>query len=280
MLSQTAIENDLVKEMNDPISVEGINQFLKQPSHYSIQVFDTVSSTNQLLKDAAKKGAPNGTVFVANEQQAGRGRLGRNFFSPAGSGIYFSLLIRQTTPRLAFHSLPALVAVAAANGIDEGFAQKTQIKWVNDIYLNEKKISGILLEGVTDLKNPSEQIIVIGIGINVYQPTGNFPTEITKRAGYLLENYQKDARNRLVAEFLNRWEYFNLAEHKARALSLFRKKNYLQGKTVSVSVKNKRLDVKVLDINDDFELVVQNLQNCETLIINHGEATLHFDQNI
>lgn len=111
---------------------------------FDLQVQTEVTSTNTLLKAQAEQGAPEGTVLIAESQTAGKGRLGRHFTSPPGTGIYFSLLLRPhcTAEKSLFITTTAAVAVCEA--IEQVTGLNPQIKWVNDVYLNEKKVCGIL----------------------------------------------------------------------------------------------------------------------------------------
>ncbi len=262
---------------NDEIDSDEIKIFLNHPDKYEIHCFQEVDSTNTDLKQAAREGAKAGTVFVANAQNAGKGRLGRNFFSPYGTGVYFSLLLRPINHQHLSQQSPALAAVSLAKALDRLIDAETQIKWVNDLYLKEKKIVGILSEGEIDFESQEIKYIVIGIGVNVYPPTDDFPKDIKNRAGSITSNtIQNGLRNRIVAEFLNEWEFYSEEKNKEEALSIFREKNYLAGKQVNVRYKDEKINAKVLDINEQFELTVQD-EKGNIIHINHGEATLHHE---
>lgn len=134
---------------SDRLSPTGIFKHLKHENDLSISVRRTVDSTNTWVRQRAQEGAAEGTVVVAEGQTAGRGRRGRAFFSPEGSGIYLSLLLRPSIDPSQAHLLTCAAAVAVARAIERTSGQSASIKWVNDVYCNERKVAGILTEGHT-----------------------------------------------------------------------------------------------------------------------------------
>ncbi len=134
----------------------------------SVLVFPTIDSTNTALKRMAREGAPEGLVLIADTQTAGRGRLGRSFFSPHGSGLYFSILLRPET--FDPGRLTTLAAVVTADAISSLFGLEVGIKWVNDLFFEGKKLCGILAEGV------GNGLAVLGIGVNLCRSA--FPPEL------------------------------------------------------------------------------------------------------
>ena len=125
-------------EKNDILSSYSIKQHLKNP-HLDISVFSSVTSTNTILKEMAEQGAKEGTVIIAEEQTAGRGRTGKQFYSPKGTGIYISILLRPDIPAEESLFLTTSAAVATARAIEDVSDKRALIKWVNDIYLEDKK---------------------------------------------------------------------------------------------------------------------------------------------
>jgi BirA family biotin operon repressor/biotin-[acetyl-CoA-carboxylase] ligase len=149
-------------------------QFFRGPVHY----FDSLPSTNDKAKELAAAGAPEGALVVAEGQSAGRGRLGRHWESPAGAGLYVSLLLR---PPLPPHELPQITlttAVAVSRALERAAGAAPGIKWPNDLLLEGKKVGGIL----TEMETESDQIrhLVVGLGINVNNR--EFPPEIAETA--------------------------------------------------------------------------------------------------
>jgi len=145
-----------------------------------IHHFSTVDSTNTLAVQMAAQGACHGTVIHADQQSGGRGRGGREFFSPAG-GLYFSLIIK---PELEIHDLP-LITLAAGVGLCNGIRQATgahvQLKWPNDMYSNDRKLAGILTESGPIKSGASPEFLVIGVGINVNTDPNQFPSSLRRR---------------------------------------------------------------------------------------------------
>jgi len=136
----------------------------------NICVTDCVDSTNTRLKELASQGAPEGTLLLAETQTAGRGTQGRTFFSSRGEGLYLSLLLRPNVGINDLLTLTGRIAVAVLEGIRAACSAPVSIKWLNDIYLNGRKVCGILTELAPNLTD----YVVIGIGINVSQQARAF----------------------------------------------------------------------------------------------------------
>lgn len=145
---------------------------------WQVQVFEEVTSTNTLLKELGRQGAPAGTVLVADRQTGGRGRLGRTFLSPGGVGVYLSALIRpDCAPRSLMH-LTCAVAVAMCDAVENAFGFRPGIKWTNDLVVGKKKLGGILTELSVDAGTGLVSYAVIGIGINCNHRPEDFPPEL------------------------------------------------------------------------------------------------------
>lgn len=145
-------------------------------------VFPTVDSTNLVCKRMAAQGAPDGTVVIAREQTAGRGRLGRSFQSAPGLGLYLSILWRPRTAPETWMALPALGAVAAVRAVEQTCGLPVEIKWPNDLVCGGKKLGGILTESVL---LGAETAVVLGIGINVSHRAEDFDGEVGALAASL-----------------------------------------------------------------------------------------------
>ena len=175
-----------LKEESDVLSEEGIRLCLHKP--YDSQI----DSTNMEAKRCALNGEGEGLVILAEEQTNGRGRRGRSFYSPDGSGIYMSVLFR---PKPEISQDVVLITTAAS-------VAEPQIKWVNDVYLNGKKICGILTEAVSDFESGRIDTVVVGIGINYHAPKEGYPDEIKEIAGTVCAEDEKIPRNELVAAII------------------------------------------------------------------------------
>lgn len=234
-----------------------------------ISVEEEVTSTNTVLKQVAVQGAPEGTVLLASRQTAGKGRLGRSFYSPEETGIYMSLLLRPKLKAKDSLLITTAAAVAVSEAIEKVTGVETGIKWVNDIYCRGRKVVGILTEG--GLKAETDQLAyaVLGIGINLWEPMGGFPEEISEIAGSVLtESFQPDTiekeklRCRLAAEVLNQFMriYPQLTEKKF--MNAYRKRSFLIGQEVSLIRADHRADmdlpmVRVINVGDDAQLIVE-----------------------
>ncbi len=235
--------------INDEITSEGIKKHINCLSDIILK--DVTESTNKDAKELGIKGAKEGTLIISKMQTSGRGRMERKFFSPNGSGIYMSVLLR---PKMAAEKsllVTTAAAVSVSDALDEILNINTQIKWVNDIYLNNKKVCGILAESVF---SGDESFCVLGIGINVYPPLNGFPEDIENKAGFLTESLQKDLKNRIVAGVLEKFfMYYENLENKEFYES-YKNKNFLKDRYVEVPGKG---TAKVIDIDDEFRLVAE-----------------------
>jgi BirA family biotin operon repressor/biotin-[acetyl-CoA-carboxylase] ligase len=187
---------------NDIISVQSIAKYLNEDTKkLMLEVHKEVTSTNSILKEYAEKGEQEGKVIVAEKQSSGRGRMNRSFYSPEGTGIYLSILLK---PNLTFQEsllITTTAAVAVAEAIEKVSGCEAKIKWVNDIYCKGKKVCGILTEASLDMESGALKYAVLGIGINVLKPAGDFPEELKDIAAAVFdaELYSSDARS-LLAE--------------------------------------------------------------------------------
>jgi BirA family biotin operon repressor/biotin-[acetyl-CoA-carboxylase] ligase len=206
--------------------------------NFTILRFDTIDSTNSAALKEARQGTKEGLCVVARQQTAGRGRMGRVWISPPDAGLYFSVVLR---PRIEMQYLPLITlmsGVAVHDAIAE-FGLKPDIKWVNDVLVNEKKICGILAE-TTD--TDEGLAVVVGIGINL--TSTNFPPEIAGTATSLADELRRrvtpfDLEDPLV-KFLNYWyEMLNGDNGPAEILHAWRQRSsYFSGKSVRVTLEN------------------------------------------
>ena len=154
------------------------------PWQDSLLWFDSIDSTNTRAKELAAQGAPHGTVLIADHQTGGRGRRGRSFHSPAGTGIYMSVILRPgCEPRKLMH-LTCAAAVAMCDAVERSCGIRPGIKWTNDLVYGHRKLAGILTELGLSPKGTVDYAI-IGIGINCCQEEADFPEEIRSIAGSL-----------------------------------------------------------------------------------------------
>ncbi len=220
---------------------------------FEIKHFSEVTSTNDIIKDMAKAGAPEFSVVIADSQTQGRGRMGRSFMSPSGTGLYMSILLRPHFTADKALLITTAAAAATARTIEKHTGKHTYIKWVNDIFMGEKKVCGILTEG--SIVGDRLEYAVLGIGINLLPPRGGF-SELEGIAGAIFENdgYDKDA---LVRDILENFENYYRGLESSPHYSDYVKRDMLSGKTVDVLRAGEVLySAKVVGIEKDFSLSV------------------------
>lgn len=172
-----------LSQENDLLSPQGIERFLPDSHAFAVTVRKRVDSTNAEARRRALEGAAEGTVVVAEEQTAGKGRPGKTFFSPAATGLYLSIVLRPTLAADRGQFITCAAAVACAQAIEQVTGAESLIKWVNDIYCDGRKVAGILTEGVVDMESGHFEHAVLGIGVNVKPPADGFPHDIADVAG-------------------------------------------------------------------------------------------------
>lgn len=265
---------------SDILSPQGIRRFLKpEYRDLDLTVLPTAPSTNALVREKANQGCPEGCIIIACEQTAGRGRYGRQFFSPVDSGVYLSLLLRPTaySPQQAT-CLTAAAAAAMCQAIEEVTGQQPGIKWVNDIFLHGKKVCGILTEAAVGLETGTLNYMVLGAGVNLYPPAEGFPEEIQSIAGSVLERSCPEAKNRLVGEFLNRfWDFYSHPECRTY-LEDYRARSLAVGRNVTVLSAGKAVSAYAYGIDDDFRLLVR-YENGDTEALSYGEIRIQLDES-
>jgi len=221
-----------------------------------VEVVSSVDSTNHRLRELAAAGAAEGTVLIARKQTAGRGRMGRSFYSPQDSGLYFSLLLRPNAlePGQAA-SLTAAAAVAMCQAIEAVTGESPRIKWVNDLFLRGKKISGILTEASVDLEGGTLDYAVVGIGLNLTPPEGGFPPELAEIAGAVVDRAVPGTRNRIAGTFLRRFFAFYRGEEGY--WEDYRARSLVPGRTVTVFSGGKSRPAQALTVDENCRLVVR-----------------------
>ena len=265
---------------SDILSPQGIRRFLKpEYRDLDLTVLPTAPSTNALVREKANQGRPEGCVIVACEQTDGRGRYGRQFFSPVDSGVYLSLLLRPTaySPQQAT-CLTAAAAAAMCQAIEAVTGQQPGIKWVNDIFLHGKKVCGILTEAAVGLEIGALDYMVLGAGVNLYPPVKGFPEEIQPIAGSVLERSCPEAKNRLVGEFLNRfWDFYTHPECRTY-LEDYRSRSLAIGQNVTVLSAGRAVSAYAYGIDDDFRLLVR-YENGDTEALSYGEIRIQLAES-
>jgi len=252
------------------LSEQEIKNYLNiKYKNISIKIFDTISSTNDYAKQAvSQKQIKDTTLIITNSQTAGRGRFDRNFFSPAQTGIYmtFVLFPKKTINDILLITIISAISVVTA--VKKLTGINLNIKWVNDILLNNKKIAGILTETVLNSKTNTVESLITGIGINV--TTEKFPDELKNIAASLNVNI---SRNKLIAEIMNIFFDLYNGNEKINLMDLY-KKYLIANKKVIYYIDGKKFTGKIESINNNGNLIINS--NNKQAILNSGE--IFFDE--
>lgn len=264
-----------LSEDNDILSVPGMAPYLSDPKFAEhIALYPSLESTNRTAKELAVAGACHGTVIVSDCQTAGRGRYRRQFYSPPGSGVYMSFVLRPERLRLETPTLvTALAAVAVCGAVMKISARQPAIKWVNDVCCDGKKVCGILTEAVTDMESGNMEWVVVGIGINFTAPEGGFPEDIRHTAGALFpDDPAPVTRNQLAAEIINMM--LDPAGHdRQEMLAKYKSLLFMLGKRIRVVGAQSAYDATAIDIDEAGRLIVST-EDGETKTLSAGEIRI------
>ena len=230
---------------------------------WEIIKFDTIDSTNNALKQMTD--ASHGTVLTASHQTAGRGRMGRSFYSPLATGAYFSILHTLTTPLCDAVAITSAASVAVMRAIKALTGVQTQIKWVNDLYYNDKKICGILTEAVSSGESTH---VIVGIGINLN--TADFPEELAEIAGSL--GAQVDVAE-LIAQIYREIALYLQNPTGREWLDDYRAHSCVLGKRVAWVSKGTSREGFAESIDADGALLIR-AENGELIRLHTGEISL------
>ena len=236
-------------------------------------VFDSLDSTNDYIRREEKKLA-EGAVVLANEQTAGKGRIGRKFVSPPSMGIYMSMLLRPDCAPLEAATLTANVAVAVCKAIEKVTLCKPDIKWINDLFLRGKKICGILCESsITDHRL---DYVIVGVGLNVITRPDDFPPELLKTAGSIYSQTGEIVeRGKLIVAIIEELDamYAAWKENKSVYLDEYRKRCSMLGHEVDIYSSEGTDTVVAEDVSEDFGLIVR-YANGERKTLHAGEVSV------
>lgn len=260
---------------SDVLSRAGIASHMQYADPALLTVYQETDSTNLRLKAMALEGAAHGTAVVADSQTAGRGRLGRSFVSPPGSGIYLSILLRLGRDIQAAIPVTTAAAVAVCEAVREMTGKDAGIKWVNDVYIGTRKICGILTEAATDFETGSLDYVVVGIGINFRTDPEAFPEELLERAGWI---YGKDeagiSRNQLAAAIIDRTLKYADTLGARAFIKPYREHSVIIGRKIRCTRGNEAFEGTAVDIDDDGGLIVDTAEGRR--VLNSGEISVRW----
>ena len=227
---------------------------------FDIEHFEEIDSTNTyLMNRAANCGPeilPEWHTVIARCQTAGRGRRGRSFVSPAGTGLYLSVLLRPKTSIEVSTRITTAAAVAACTAIEKCTGEKASIKWVNDIFVRSRKVCGILTEAVLSPGGENPDAVVCGIGFNLYEPAGGFADDIRDIAGAICENRIPDLENRMSTAFLEELYNIYTDPDDPDYVSEYKRRSFIIGQDINVIDGKGTRKAKAIDIDDECRLIV------------------------
>lgn len=258
------------------LSAEKIRDNLKtEYQEIGISVFDCIDSTNDEAKRQWKKTKTAPAIYVSDEQTAGRGRRGRSFYSPGGTGIYMSLLLQPENGLEDAVHITTAAAVVVAKALKQYLGAEVGIKWVNDLYFKNKKVCGILTEAVMEANPAETPAVVVGIGINL--STEVFPEELQGIAGGFGAVADVVERNELVARIVNGLLDFAKDLSDCSFVDEYREMSVVLGKEIRYNEGDALIRARALDIDSEGGLMVE-LADGSVKVLKTGEITVRLEE--
>ena len=248
-------------QSRDILSEKGIIENLKADTKISrVLCLDEVDSTNNYAKKLAASGSPHGTLVAADHQTSGRGRHGHTFESPAGTGLYMSLILRPRIEAERFQMITVADAVAVCFALEELCPElkgRLGIKWVNDIYLRGRKIAGILTEAVSSFESGEIESVITGIGINVAM--NEFSEDVSRTAGAVFEGEEPAFKRAELCGRIADW-IMDFAENldDPEIIAAYRERSMLTGENITYFKNEVKCSGHVEGIDDTGGLVILN----------------------
>ena len=254
-----------------------------RPDLNNICYFDSCDSTNRIAKDLAKEGAPHGTAVVSTEQTAGRGRLGRSFWSPKGNGLYVSFVLRPEEAPGEDQLVTCFAATAVRRALEpfaeDAYGRRPSIKWVNDILIRRKKVCGILAENANGA-------VILGIGVNLFGEA-DFPAEIADTAGVVFpEAYlrslpgggsaaeRETLRKAVLGAVVREVRAWDGGPFPHEMIEEYQENSYLLGRSIHFTLNGEEFFGVVTSVLDNGNLMVV-LPEGKHVSLSSGEVTLH-----
>ena len=240
------------------------------PHIYDVEVFKTINSTN----DYAKTKIIDNLLVVADHQSQGKGRMQRSFFSPDKSGIYLSLVLIPKLDIMDVQLVTICAALAVCQALENLYKLEPKIKWLNDVYLDGKKVCGILSEGEIEIETNSFRHIVLGIGINT-NCVNDIPEELTSIYTALSQHTSDSInRNQLIIEIVNNfYQYYNsLPTNRYKLINMYKSRSNVLGKHVTIRGKGNETYFAE-DISSQAHLIVVD-KDGNRHQLNSGEISL------
>lgn len=268
----------------DILSEDYLRENISHPCR--IQVLEKVDSTNNVAKTLSDCSTPR--IIISNEQTGGRGRLGRGFYSPAGTGLYMTITFKPSFGLDRAMLTTASAAVAVCRAIEKVSGLRPNIKWVNDIYLGGKKLCGILTEAESNFETGTIEKIIVGVGVNCFP--ASVPEELTDIMAFMENPPREFSRNQLAVAIAN--EFFSTIDHfdKPAMLRDYKSRSFILGQQIRIfnpavarsmglspQKEKEGIKARAIDIDENGGLVVEFLEGrrsrqMETLTT--GEITI------
>ena len=276
IISASTKKGYMLETHSDILTAEGIKSHLKAGTEIQrVICLGEIDSTNNYAKKLAMSGEPHGTLIAANRQTAGRGRRGHKFESPAGTGLYMSLILRPNCDAGKFQMITIADAVSVCLAIEDLYPDsrgKLGIKWVNDVYFHGRKICGILTEAVTGVESGEIESVITGIGVNV--STKKFSEEILQTAGAIFAGGDiRFGRDELCAKIADYIMTFAGNLDDPEIIRAYRERSILTGREISYMAGRRKCYGCVQDIDDSGGLVVRNDEG-EIETLRSGEVSM------
>lgn len=242
-----------------------------------LEIYKQIGSTNDEAKKIVNEQSINKGILLAEEQTKGRGRLGRQFYSPHQTGLYMSLIYKNQN-QLNAASITTVAAVAVCQAIEKLTGKQPGIKWVNDIFLDGYKICGILTEGILNFETGTIDSIIVGIGLN-FKEADKIPDEFQSIIGSLFKNEKTTlTRNHLAAEIVNQLDAMYQNLDNTDYLDEYRKRCFVLGQKVSFTEKQQSIKGVARAIDDEGGLVVE-LNDGQMKTLRFGEISIRLGSN-
>ena len=249
----------------------------KKLNNLEILTFDSVTSTNDVAKEYAKNNPAKEVIIISSNQTSGRGTKGRTFFSPDGTGIYMSAILRPAIDISKASLITPYAALCVANAIKDVSDRTVQIKWVNDVYIDGKKTAGILCESSLSVESSTIDYIIVGIGINVFEPECGFPIELKDIATSIFKSSTCDSKIKVIEDLcvsiINQlYEYTTNIDDKF-FISEYKKMLCMINKDITVFTPQSSYIAQAIDIDENARLIVKTPEG-ETKILDSGEISI------
>ncbi len=250
------------------LSEDRIRSYITCKKELTFMLFDSVSSTNDIVKKHSD--SPEGLVVVAEHQSNGRGRLGRTFHS-SQNGLYTSILLRPTLKSDELSVITLIAAVALCRTIEQHSNKKPGIKWVNDIFIDGKKVAGILTLSSLNRAGGADYAI-LGIGVNLFEPKGGFNDEIKTIAGAVFDKHIEDLPAMFLAGLID--NFFSLYPQRLDEVTgEYRERSIVLGRDITVNEGDKTYNAHVLDMDEQCNLLLR-LENGESKRLFFGDVSI------